>query len=852
MSDAPLRAFLMLRAADGNWEVSVCRDLAAILSAWGTRQQQESKTGVLHVGFYRPPSHIFADVAREFVGQLLLTESTKYSLPDIFLSSKYPVGRADGMRIYVGLRGWGYEIEDPSIRDAAEIASLELAGRDFRDWVALFVVEDPDAKSSLLNRDIFDDATYLREEKNLDHATRRKLGQYRTRKLAGDSDDPCQVAGACPPWLLERELVTLELPVRALNVFKNYNIRTVKDLSENKQEDLLKKQNFGRKSLRDTLFALNGALDEGPIDILNGEEFSNSGNLIAEVRRSLLSFSERERDVLSRRLGFECAVQTLQDLADDYKVTRERIRQIEVHSIEKWIRQSSWDDVLVQKLARLLTDRQAPVPVAGIEGADSWFDGVSEHLAFFRSLVQVACDNRINVLEIDGIQYLTTMKESTWEKTVSAAESLLESGVGNGWSEPYAQSLVHGLLPDGAKEFGLLLWHRTSRLCHFSAGTDRERTLTSYGRGMEQVVEALLNESTCPLHYSEIAERANIRQGKLVDVRRVHNAASAVGLLFAPGVYGLMRHVPLNAAELLEICAEVEEIILSEDRNRQWHCSELLNVLLERSDREYEGLTKYILNIVLRQSTNLRWLRQMTWAIRQDEDSERKRIDIHQAIVSFVRAAGRPLTTSEIKQNLLAVRGVNETFTITSSESLIPLGNRQWGLNDRDIPISRAQQRELIEELVASLEVMQSGLYREEVATLLNLKDCPVDVFVSIATHDARIKASVGRCIYLAEWGEPRRETIAQSLLTVLKEAREPMRLETVVQLTERRAGRVCEKANVLAAIRAVEAVYDEQSQTWRLGDEAIDDEDEPQSSHAQGPDQEGTDSVESLAEHAS
>ncbi|HEX3754440.1 MAG TPA: hypothetical protein VHV26_05130 [Rhizomicrobium sp.] len=72
--------------------------------------------------------------------------------------------------------------------------------------------------------------------------------------------------------------------------------------------------------------------------------------------------------------------------------------------------------------------------------------------------------------------------------------------------------------------------------------------------------------------------------------------------------------------------AEAEEIIISEP-SRQWHCFELMGVLLERLDREYVGLDKYVLNIAVRQSKVVKWLHKMTWVAKDQESKDQARIE---------------------------------------------------------------------------------------------------------------------------------------------------------------------------------------------------------------------------------
>ena len=63
MTEAPLRAFLMMRSDDGTWTVTVCRDLGAVMRTWKARKEPDRDVAVLHVGFNRPPSHTFDQIA---------------------------------------------------------------------------------------------------------------------------------------------------------------------------------------------------------------------------------------------------------------------------------------------------------------------------------------------------------------------------------------------------------------------------------------------------------------------------------------------------------------------------------------------------------------------------------------------------------------------------------------------------------------------------------------------------------------------------------------------------------------------------------------------------------------------
>lgn len=825
MMEAPLRAFLMVGSRDGTWMVTVCRDLGAVMRAWKARKEPDRDVAVLHVGFGRPASSSFDELAQDHPGRMFLTASAKHVVPSSFVSSAAPVGAAQGIDVFMGLQGWGYTIDDPTAgADRVEPREDSVIHAP-QGWVASFLREHPLDAETVSAHGIFDDESYLEREAELERSVRHRAGLFRLHHIVGaNCEDPCAVARAAPPWLAERELVSLRLPVRAENVFQVSRISTVRDLADWSADALLDQQNFGRKSLRDTLRAITAALNEGPLRGATAGAVPEFSHLLTEVRRSLLTFSDRERDVLIRRLGFETPPETLQEIADDYGVTRERIRQIEARATKKWIRESSWDDILEQKISRLLIGRSFPLPVAGVEAIDAWFEGVSGHRVFFRNLVQTICGDRIHLLPIDGLYYFSLMTQETWERTVSEASALLSSGAGRGWSVDYSRSLVHGMLPDTAREFAALLWDKASRLCHFSDAEDGSRILTSYGRGADQLVEAILAESDTPLHYTEIAERARLRDGRTLDARRAHNAAANVGFLFARGTYGLMRHMPLSDEQMSQIRSEAEDIVSSETPGRQWHSSEILSELSERMEGGGDGLDKYVLNIVLAGSEMLRPLGKMTWVVTAVGVNDQTRIDVHQAIVAIVRAAGHPLSTGEIKERLTAVRGVNEFFQILPIDPLIRMHPGIWGINDRDVPISRERQQLLVEDLVRRLNERQSGIHASELPEILPLQNCAPETFLSIASQDRRLKISQGRYIHLAEWEGSRRETIGCAVLAVLESSVEPLTFEQIATSVETRIGRSVDRPVISRSLQVLEVRFNNDTGKWCLANHSSDD----------------------------
>jgi hypothetical protein len=600
----PLRAFLLWRSENGEWQVEVSRDLEGLVRTWEERSRAQHVTGVVHIGFDRSLSRHFDDLAREYPHRVLLTAAAKYALPKSFRASAAPVGEVDGQDVYLATNGWGYELDD-----IPPVARKEASVRDFSDWLKNFVAEHPDSANLLSDAGIFDDASYCATEASLGVEIRKHLGLARFRALIGDDEqDPCAVARAAPPWLRDREFATMDLRVRIANVFNTSQIRTVADLSEHSTTDLLRMSNFGRTSVADLLGALNAAMRDGPPDLGRRVAAVSDVSLLQAVRRSLLVFGTRERDILNRRIGFNGSSETLSEIGESYNITRERVRQLEAKTLARLLRDEVWGDLLARKLSTLLQDREFPLPVLGVEAIDPWFSGIAAAPEAFRYILSNMCATSANIVEVDGVAYLAFLDQQRWEAMLSEARRLLASGTDERWTEQHCRSLLYALLPGEAAEFRTLLWDKAIVLCHFSADDAGGRVLRSYGRGAEQVVEAVLHDAERPLHYSEILERVGQRSKREFDIRRIRSAAAAVGFLLGRGTFGLAKHLPLNAKDLAALAEQAEGVISDWPLDRQWHATEILTTLIEAGSRQALTADKYVLDAALRRSGEMQSL----------------------------------------------------------------------------------------------------------------------------------------------------------------------------------------------------------------------------------------------------
>ncbi|MCW5673947.1 MAG: hypothetical protein KIT15_05150 [Xanthobacteraceae bacterium] len=808
----------MLRAEDASWSVSVCRDLGAISSA-GTEGCKHDLMAVVHVGFDRPASFQFESLFEQYKGRVLLTAAAKHALPHSYTSSVHPVSEVEGHKIYLALSGWGYSIAD-------EVhAEPERSIRRPEGWVRHFLSENTDAETEFSAAKIVDDLTYLKCERLLSRELRAKSGFFRYRNMFRvGSDELAELVRCAPPWLLERSLDTIELTVRVANILRNLELTTVSDLGAYSTDELLRLQNFGRKSVRDLFESLLGALNEGPYD--PSDLFASPENsFVDELDKELAGLEQRLQDILSRRMGFRKPSETLHEIGEDYSITRERIRQLESKAMTAILKSSALGEKLASKVEALLLGRDFPLPVLGLEAIDSWFKGVGKAIEPVAYLLSWIDEPKFSLVQIGGVDYIGRISAEDWLHLSREAKKMLRTGSEESWSESHCEMAVKNLLRENQSEFRGMFWQQVTSHCHFVTSEDGTRKLASMGRGADQIVEVVLSESDRPLHYREIAKRVRTQWNKDIDVRRAHSAAATVGILFGRGTFGLQRHLNVDEVEQASIREELENIILEGPDERQWHSNELLGLIAERGLSDSDFIDKYIVDHILRASPALRSLGRMAWC---KAGNKTARIDVQQAVVSLLQKAGTPLTSEEIRQRLIALRGVSENFQIIASSSVIRLGPGYFGLNDRDIGIKRAKQPQLLDGLFEVLNKRGSGIHISEVPSELNeiAQITPTALF-SIASMDPRFQLNTAEYLFLTEWESSRREALLDAVTRILTEANEPLSFDAIVQQAEFRTKRVYDRRAVSGCLKAIEATFD--GDFWHLGNVAeLDEEDLP------------------------
>jgi hypothetical protein len=800
----PLRAYLLLRLAENDWQVSTHRDLETLIEAWNKRRHPDIGAAV-HVGFWRPDSDAFESSLAIRPGKVVITAAAKFALPPSFKTSTGAITKIEGIPVHLGLSGWGYEAEadlpDESVRPALPVEP-PLAKRPFDwrdDWLGEFGKVFPTLYEECMQAGVEDDATYLQLESQLSPVLRERLGKVRFEHRCGGmvgTESIYDHLEHAPPWMLNLPVSMLMLSTRSTNVMSAKSITLIGDLARYGSGEILEFQNLGRKSFLEIGQKLLAILAGGPsvpqtrpyisgiqsttktendhptLEAIPQGMFPSVSGFRQAVDYALGILKPMQRKIMELRMGANSEPLTLNEIGEIIGVTRERIRQIEAKAIPVIKNLPYWDGQVYVKLASMLDNRRESLPFEGIDILDPWFEGIERCRNVFEYVIENFPHKPFYLVEHEHIHYLTDIKPQEWLDACRAARKLVEGLVDKQVSFTELRQLVEGFLIGSGENLREELWDEATKNAHFANGK-----LVSYGFGSDHIVKAILEDSDRPLHYSEVHKILQAKGGD-TDIRRCQNSCANVGLLLGRGTYGTVRHYHLKKNEVHMVVAESEGLIESGEPGRQWHARELCD-RLEALDIDCDGrLNTYTLNVALKQSTSLNYLGRMIWASSSSgAKTTANRLDIHQAIVSVLKEAGRPLSAEDIKSRLLEERGLNCYFQIQPEGDLMRLGQGFWGLMDRDLPFSKPSLDALATALERLLRIKGKGLHVSEIMDVLTpvfpgavKVDDPFMLF-GIAQKYPQFGLAKGQYLYLAEWGEARRYNMTEAIVRVLKDA---------------------------------------------------------------------------------
>jgi hypothetical protein len=544
--------------------------------------------------------------------------------------------------------------------------------------------------------------------------------------------------------------------------------------------------------------------------------------LYDEFMSIIATFSERKRLIVLRRLGFNGTCESLENIGQTLQVTRERVRQIEAICLE--IIKQNCGSKLVEKLQKCLINRPEPLYLDSLALEDEWFEGFSERPIFLAQIIEKLTLGNYSVFTVKDRLVVAQINAEQWLELKTEILNYLKSQIANKLSQDKVTQFIRRQAKSyGAPELASLLQESLQDKLHFACVKGKgPKILCSIGRGLTHVLTTLLVEAKEPLHYTEIAHRCSARLGRQVEAY-VHNTLKNLAYLYGRGVYGTLDHFPLNNKDKKTILAAAENIILEGATNRQWTCSELINLLKPRVPVLPKKLDKYVVNILLSESTLLKSVGRLVW-IKKTRSNHHKvsRVDLQQACTEIVAKSKSPISTHEIKRLIVKQRGVDEYFTIFPSHKIARIKPNIWGLVERDFLVTSEQRRHILDTLYEVLEQRQEGLHITEIKISLQMKGVtmPSDftnyMAMSLTQTDSRFKVRRGQIVGLAQWPDGKRVTVKEAVERLAQNFTSPMSMLELRHAVERIVQHEV-KQPLHRLLENADIVYDERSNLWNL-----------------------------------
>ncbi len=635
---------------------------------------------------------------------------------------------------------------------------------------------------------------------------------------------------------LLKKVELLGLTVRSSNCLQNLGIFYIGDLVLKSEGELLRTPNFGRKSLTELRASLDKLglqfgmrLSNWPLKNIEALASLHNESLASECEeplytafsRSIAKISDaREKIIIEERLGLKGRIRTLEDIAQELHLTRERIRQIQKKSIKSILKKEFWDDILKIRIKQLLNSRQAPLYLDEIGNEDSWFSGFENNQVLLEHLILSFSNiKRLHIFAHEGRRIISRISFEEWRDIKYDLMNMLEHSLDLGHTmddiEMFAESK---LAKAGAPELSSLLVEQLYKDLNFSI-INGEMTLVSVGNSLGSHLRALLETAEKPMHFEQIATLYEQRYGVPISSRYVHACLGHQGFpLFERGTYGLLRHLAIPLDTQNSIRQRIEEVIQDGPPERQWHTSDLIDHF---AGEPYAAeLNKYTINIILKPTKRLRYLGHWSWKNKSAGDDDADRLHIRMAIYETLKSAGRALRVEELQELVSQARGIGDIFNIHPNELYSRVDPGTWGLLDRDFVLSLPEQKSLKDQLFNKLSANGRSFHKSELLRAIESLTPPEELtdnqVLGILVADPRFKSWHGGFIGLNGWTDSGRKTFTAVLKEIAESVTDAIQADEIVARARYELGFEFNRHHISLHLNKYGLIYDRDAGLWK------------------------------------
>jgi hypothetical protein len=416
--------FLFLKLPGSYIETVIPVGIPAALQAWKQHLQENPRaSGLIFAGCYPPLIDDIEEMLEICEGVMLIAESARWMFPHSYTNDSSRVAKIPAsihypeMDVYQGSSAWGY-----SIRDVAVLSDMIL-----HTW--------------------------------REHGTPSQE-KYLARLPMIDAQDPVQISEIVPAWGLDVPVEHLALSSACLRGLKGLRLEKISDLWRLSPDQMMRSYGLGPMKRRELAQALTAFLARGPDDYSLIDANGHVRTLLECVLEEIDSLPEPKQSILRARLALDGTQIANKELASKYELTIASVHQIERNALLQMPRAQRVGQLLRHRLTALLQHRSDPLYLDGLEGEDSWFQGLSSMQPAFEVILYYFAEKQFYLWEYEHrfvIARLSWQDFSELKKRIArfgteAAEISLEEVNG-----PTPYEMEDAFIPENALDLRLLL-----------------------------------------------------------------------------------------------------------------------------------------------------------------------------------------------------------------------------------------------------------------------------------------------------------------------------------------------------------------------------------------------------------
>ena len=428
-----------------------------------------------------------------------------------------------------------------------------------------------------------------------------------------------------------------------------------------------------------------------PLPDFTPEEFVTKIKTVREEFDTvMLDLEAGTSDKVRRRFGVNGHKETLEDIAQDYDITRERVRQIVENVWRRKLSKLRSIKTMTVKLSDIFSSpfhhERASELTSDIGEIKDFFDNQKFYAEVFRKVTSVD----VKAIEIDGEIFLANYDQTEVQKFHTEVYNFLVDSIGA--TEEELLSAVEIEFNQAPKQAKAAL-NNLLKFCIFKDEDDEKQLFEVRNRNSAGLEAAkVLFDSFEPLSAEEIlenifAQNPGLQADGEINQRNIQNQ-----LGYFKGVYhmshhtwGTIKHIPLFGEEYNHVVEAIEYFIYNRDET-QFHSREVLPHLPNFAS---ERIQDFHVTALIREHNLENYLGRNVFGPEGEE-----RIHLFDVIVEVLKEEGHPLHASQILERVGERRSVNPAMQIQVKPPIVALGGNMFTYHQEveDISIEKVYE----------------------------------------------------------------------------------------------------------------------------------------------------------------